>query len=377
MIPICEPDMGENELSNVVEAVKSGWVSSMGKFVSEFEEKFAGYCGVRYGVATVNGTAALHLALTALDIRNGDEVIVPNLTFIATANAVLYTGAKPVFVDTTPDYWCIDPSKIENAITERTKAIIPVHLFGHPCEMDAINKIAKKYRILVIEDAAEAHGAEYRGKKVGSLSCVSCFSFHGIKIITTGEGGMCLTNDPTLAEKMEVLKDHGMDKKIKYSHNLVGFNYRLTNIQAAIGVAQLKRIDYFIERKRHSANQYTEMLGNITGLELPVEKPWAKHVYWVYALLLSDKFPVSRDQTMRELLKHGIETRNMLLPMSQQPVYNRMKQFKNMKNKYPVSEDIGRRGLYLPSSVKLTDSEIEYICDKIRNISKLKSSRDK
>ena len=246
MIPIAEPLLEEEELNNVMEAVKSGWISSKGKFIPEFEENFARYCGVKHSVATSNGTVALHLALATLGIKEGDEVIVPTLTFIATANAVRYTGAKPVFVDSNPDYWCIDPEKIEGAITPKTRAIIPVHLYGHPCDMEAIMAVAKKHDLYVIEDAAEAHGAEHKGRKVGSFGDIACFSFYGNKIITTGEGGMCLTDDEILAERMRILRDHGMNPGKRYWHDIVGFNYRMTNMQAAIGVAQLEKIDRVI-----------------------------------------------------------------------------------------------------------------------------------
>ncbi|NQU99168.1 MAG: DegT/DnrJ/EryC1/StrS aminotransferase family protein, partial [Parcubacteria group bacterium] len=243
MIQVSKPSLGREELNNVMEAIKSSWISSKGKFITEFEENFAEYCGVKYGIATANGTVALHLALKALKISKGDEVIVPDLTFIATANVVTYCNAKPIFIDSNPDYWCIDPEKIEEKITTKTKAIIPVHLYGHPCDMDAITKIAKKYGLYVIEDAAEAHGAGYKGKKVGSFGDISCFSFYGNKIITTGEGGMCLTNNQKLAERMKILRDHGMSPDKRYWYDVIGFNYRMTNIQAAIGVAQLKKID--------------------------------------------------------------------------------------------------------------------------------------
>jgi len=221
MIPVAEPSLGEEELNNVIEAVKSGWVSSKGKFIEEFEENFSSYCGRKYGVATSNGTVALQLALKALGIDKEDEVIVSDLTFIATANAITYCNAKPVFVDSHPDYWCIDPEKIEEKITSKTIAIIPVHLYGHPCDMDAIMDIAERHGLYVIEDAAEAHGAEYKGKKVGSFGDVSCFSFYGNKIITTGEGGICLTDNDELAESMKALRDHAMDPNRRYWHDVV------------------------------------------------------------------------------------------------------------------------------------------------------------
>ena len=254
MIPVAEPSFDEEELKNVVEAVKTGWISSKGKFVKEFEENFANFIGTKYGVATMNGTAALHLALKALNISKGDEVVIPDLGFIATANSVTYCNAKPILVDSHPDYWCIDPFKIEEKITQNTKAIIPVHLYGHPCDMDPIMEIAESHNLYVIEDAAEAHGAEYKGKIVGGFGDINCYSFFANKVITTGEGGMCLTDNDELYQKMILLRDHGMNPQKRYWHDFIGFNYRMTNLQGAVGVAQLKKIDKFLEKKRLIAN---------------------------------------------------------------------------------------------------------------------------
>ncbi|MEM4522680.1 MAG: DegT/DnrJ/EryC1/StrS aminotransferase family protein, partial [Nitrososphaeria archaeon] len=256
--PVAEPEIGDEELKNVIEAVKSGWVSSKGRFIDEFESSFAKYVGVKYGIATSNGTAALHLALAGLNIGSDDEVIVPDLTFAATINAVLYTRAKPVIVDINPEYWCIDPTKLEKAITSKTKAIILVHLYGHPCDMEPIMEIAEQHNLYVIEDVAEAHGAEYKGRKVGSFGHISCFSFYGNKVITTGEGGMCLTNDREIAERIKILRDHGMSPEKRYWHDVIGFNYRMTNLQAALGLAQLGKIERFIEKKREIAKKYEE-----------------------------------------------------------------------------------------------------------------------
>ena len=287
-IPVAEPDIGKEELENITEAVKSGWISSKGKFILELEEKFSKFIGTKFGVSTSNGTTALHLALEALGIKAGDEVILPTLTFIACANMVKFAGAKPVFVDSHPDYWCIDPKKIEEKLTDKTKAIMPVHLYGHPCDMDPIERIAKKHNLFIIEDCAEAHGAEYRGRKVGSMGTISCFSFYGNKIITTGEGGICLTDDEVLAEKMRIIRDHGMSLQKRYWHEVIGFNYRMTNLQAAIGVAQLGKIDYFINKKRETARMYNQLLNNNSKIVLPPEMPWAKNVYWMYSILMRD-----------------------------------------------------------------------------------------
>jgi|YelNatPaOPRAMG01_1025707.scaffolds.fasta_scaffold95166_2 perosamine synthetase len=362
--PIAEPEIGEEELRNVVEAVKSGWVSSKGKFIEEFERSFADYIGVKHGVATSNGTAALHLALAALGIGKGDEVIIPDLTFAATANAVLYTGARPVIVDIHPEYWCIDPEKLKNAITPKTRAIIPVHLYGHPCDMDAVMEIAESKGIYVIEDAAEAHGAEYKGRKVGSFGHVSCFSFYGNKIITTGEGGMCLTDDEELAERMRILRDHGMDPKKRYWHNFLGFNYRMTNLQAALGIAQLKRIEKFIERKREIARLYAEELSSVDGITLHPEMRWAKCVYWLYSILVDERETgMSRDELAEKLQNCGIETRNFFYPMHEMPPY---RSYAN--SSYPISSAVSKKGLNLPSSVKLEDEDVLYIARKIKEM---------
>ena len=365
MIPVAEPSLGEEELENVIEAVKSSWISSKGKFIEEFEQKFAKYCSRKYGVATSNGTAALHLALTALEIKKGDEVIVPDLSFVATANTVIYCNAKPVFVDSHPDYWCIDPDKIEEKITPKTKAIIPVHLYGHPCDMDAIMNIAKDYDLYIIEDAAEAHGAEYKGEKVGSFGDISCFSFYGNKIITTGEGGMCLTGNEELAEKMRILRDHGMDPEKRYWHNVIGFNYRMTNVQAAIGVAQLTKISQFIEKKRQIADWYKEELKDLADqgmITLHPEMPWAKCAYWIYSILVEDKLGITRDELIPFLGKKGIETRPFFYPLHVLPPY---KAYDDTLN---LARSISLKGLNFPSSPTLGKNEIDYIvetCTKI------------
>lgn len=361
MIPTGEPVIGEEELKNVIAAVKSGWISSKGKFIPEFEEKYASYCGFKYGVANSNGTVALHLALLALGIGQGDEVIVPTITFIATANAAKYTGAKPVFVDSHPDYWCLDPETIERAITPRTKAIIPVHVYGHPCDMDAVMAIAKKHKLYVIEDAAEAHGAEYKGKKVGSFGEINCFSFYGNKIITTGEGGICLTDDEKLAAKMKILRDHGMNPEKSYWHDIVGYNYRMTNIQAAIGVAQLEKIDRLVSKKREIARWYSEGLKELAEkrlIKLPPEMPWARSVYWMYSILVEDDFGISRDGLRQKLAGKEIETRPLFYPIHSMPPYNTGESF-------PVAKELSRKGISLPLGASLTKDKVEFIVDAI------------
>jgi perosamine synthetase len=354
MIPVAEPSLSEKELEYVTDCLKSGWISSLGKYVPLFEQKFSQYCGVKYGIATSNGTTALHLALVTLGIGPGDEVIVPTLTFIATANAVTYTGARPVFVDAEPVTWNLDPAKIAEKITPHTRAIIPVHLYGHPANMDAIREIAHSYGLFVIEDAAEAHGAEYKGQKVGSLGDIACFSFSGNKIITTGEGGALLSNNHYWVERARLLRDHAMSRDRRYWHTEVGYNYHLTNVQAAIGVAQLERIDEFIARKRANARMYNSLLEKVAGLTLPPEEPWAKSVYCMYSILLEDSYGISRDQLMLRLRKAGIDSRPFFHPMHTLPPYK-------SHDRLPVAESLAAKGINLPSAVKLSADEISRV----------------
>ncbi|RLE64360.1 MAG: aminotransferase DegT [Thermoprotei archaeon] len=357
-IPIAEPEIGEEELKNVMEAVKSGWVSSKGPFIEEFEKSFSNYIGVKYGIATSNGTAALHLALVALGIGRGDKVLVPSLTFIATANAVTYTGAEPVFVDSHPEYWCIDPFKIEEKIDDKTKAIIVVHLYGHPCDMDEIMRIAEDHNLHVIEDCAEAHGAEYKGRKVGSFGIISCFSFYGNKIITTGEGGMCLTNNEELAGKMRVLRDHGMNPNKKYWHDVIGFNYRMTNLQAALGIAQLKKIDLLVAKKRQIASLYKKLLQDLPFITIAPEMPWAKNVYWLYSVLVKKEI---KDKIMASLEEKGIETRPFFHPIHMLPPYK-------SSLTLPVAEELSAKGLNLPSGFRLSENQIKEIVEVLREV---------
>ncbi len=364
-IPVAEPDIGEEELRNVIEAVKSNWVSSKGPFIEEFEADFSRYTDVKYGVSASNGTTALHLALAALKIEPGDEVIVPTLTFVAVSNAVIYMGAKPVLVDSTPDYWCIDPDQITSKITKKTKAIIPVHVYGHPCDLAPIMKIAKDHNLSVIEDCAEAHGAEYNGRKVGSFGDIACFSFYGNKIITTGEGGMCLTNDADLAKRMKILRDHGMNPEKRYWHECVGFNYRMTNMQAALGVAQLKKMDSFINKKRAIAKLYNSLLDGVAGVTLHPEMPWAKNVYWLYSVLInSERYGKTRDNLIKELARNDVETRPFFYPTHVMPPY--IKYAKNCC--FPVADNLSSTGINLPSGVKLTENDIAKVSELIHKL---------
>lgn len=359
LIPLTEPLLNGRELEYVTECIKSNWVSSLGTFVTRFEQEFAHYCGCEHGIAVSNGTVALHLALAVLGIGPGDEVIVPTLTFVATANAVRYTGATPVFVDSDPYTWNLDPAAVEAAVTPQTRAIIPVHVYGHPADMDRINEVARRNHLRVIEDAAEAHGAEYKGRRVGSLGDMACFSFYGNKIITTGEGGMVVTNDEELASRAQFLKDHAMSAEKRYWHPEIGFNYRLTNIQAALGVAQLERIDELIERRREHARRYCAELADVRGLVLPPEADWARSVYWMYSVLIEDEYGFTRDEVMAGLKAHGIDTRPFFYPTHTMPPYQ-------TGQRLPVAEELSRKGVNLPSGPNLTHDQIHTICRILR-----------
>ncbi|MFH1333564.1 MAG: DegT/DnrJ/EryC1/StrS family aminotransferase [archaeon] len=366
MIPVCEPTLNGKELEYATECIKTNWISSNGKYIKEFEEEFAEYCGTKHGIACSNGTIAVHLALAALGISREDEVIVPTFTMIGSVNPVIYCGATPVFVDAEPDTWNINVSKLEEKITKKTKAILPVHIYGHPVDMDPLLELADKYKLTVIEDAAEAHGAEYKGKKVGSLGDMGCFSFYANKIITTGEGGMVVTNNDQLASRLRLLKDQAYGTP-RFIHHEVGFNYRMTNIQAAIGLAQLEQIDTFIEARRDHAHKYNAQLKNVKGITLPTEKDWAKNVYWMYGILIEDSFGISKNETMKKLKDLGIDTRSFFLPMHQQPVYTKMG---IPCETLPISEELFKKGLYLPSSSSLTDEQINTVVEGIKAVKK-------
>ncbi len=369
-IPVSEPVLDGNEYKYVVDCLKSGWISSGGKFTEKFEEKFSKYVKAKNSITACNGTAALHLAALSLGIGKDDEVILPNFTMIASANAIVYTGAKPVFVDAEPRTWTIDVNKIEDKITKKTKAMMLVHVFGHPCDMDPIMDIAKEHDLFVIEDAAEALGAEYKGKIVGCLGDVGAFSFYANKTITTGEGGMVVTNNNEVAEKIRAFKNHWFDKERTYVHKEIGFNYRMTNLQAAIGLAQLENINKHIEKRRKIARVYNELFKNVDGIRTPVEETWAKNIYWMYAVLLESKIDKDKDFVRKELEKMGVETRLLFSPMNSQPCFK----FLNDNSSYPISEDLYRRGFYIPSGFKLSEEEIKYIVSCIKKIKDMKMS---
>lgn len=366
MIPIAEPFLGPEEEKLVIEGLRSGWISSTGKYIGEFEEAFARFCTTKYAVAVANGTAALHLVLASSDIGPGDEVIVPSLTFVATANAVAYTGAKPIFADSEMETWNIDPEKIKEKINKKTKAIIPVHLYGHPAEMGTISAIARTYNLLLIEDAAEAHGAEFKGKKVGSLGDAGCFSFFANKVITTGEGGMITTNNKTLAEKIRILRDHGASKRRRYYNPYLGFNYRMTNLQAAIGTAQLKKIDKILKRKREIAKLYEKNLEPLVPqVTLQGEASWAKNIYWMYSILVTNDGKINRDYLIGKLKKKGVDSRPFFFPAHKLPRFK-------VNESLPIAESLAKTGINLPSSPSLTDAQITLICSTIKEIFKKK-----
>lgn len=363
-IPVAQPVLGREEEKLVLEGIRSGWVSSAGKFINEFEEVFAKFCDTKYGITTSNGTTALHLCLVAAEIGPGDEILIPSMTFVATANAVSYTGATPVFIDSEIETWNIDPDKIKEKINKKTRAIIPVHLYGHPADMGIISSIAKKYNLLVIEDAAEAHGALYKGRKVGSFSDAACFSFYGNKIITTGEGGMIVTKNKSFADKIKTLRDHGISKKRKFYHPKLGFNYRMTNLQAALGLGQMKRIDEFIEKKISIAGSYQKYLESLVpDIVLPPQAAWAKSVYWMYSILINKKGRQNRDNLIKYLKKNGIDSRPFFFPLHSTPRYKTQERLIN-------AEVLGHTGLNLPSSVNLKESQIKFICQKIADFLK-------
>jgi perosamine synthetase len=365
MIPVCEPVLDGNEQRYVQDCLRTNWISSMGKYITAFEEQFAAYCGARHGIACSSGTAAIHLAFAALGIGRGDEVIIPSFTLIVSANMVILSGAKPVLVDVDRRSWCIDPARIEEKITDRTKAIMPVHMYGHPCDMDRIGEIAQRHRLSVVEDAAEAHGAEYRGRKLGAIGDAGCFSFYSNKNLTTGEGGMVVTNDDRLAAKCRLLRNQGFEEP-RFVHQVVGFNYRMTNIQAAIGVAQCERIEQKVERKREIGRIYTNLLEAESDIMLPHEEPWAKNVYWMYGIVVRDEFGKSKDLVMKELREKGVETRSFFCPMHLQPVFRGADpRYPDISGAYPVSEDLWRRGLYLPSGLGITKEQQEEVVAKL------------
>lgn len=367
-IPVCEPFLNGNELKYVTDAVETGWISSAGKYVTAFEQEFANYCGCKYGVAVCNGTVALHLALVALGIGKGDEVIIPSFTMIASAFAVCYTGAVPIFVDADKETWNIDVTKIEAKITSRTKAIMPVHIFGLMCDMNAITSIATKHNLYIVEDAAEAHGAEYFGAKSGSFSQIAAFSFFANKNITTGEGGMVVTNDEAIYNKARYFKNlcFPMDGNRNYTHDEIGFNYRMSNVIAAIGLAQVEKADDYKALRIKNNALYRNFLKDVPGIIFQPLQPDYLNVSWMNAIVIDpEKYGHTKDELIVDLKANGIDTRLL---------FNGMHNQKSLKNfgcdtlgEYPVCDWLTLNGLYLPSASNLTEDEIKEISENIAN----------
>lgn len=359
---VAQPKMAGNERMYVLDCLDTNWISSNGKYIAAFEEAFAKYCGAKHAIAANNGTTALHLALVALDLKPGDEVIIPTVTYIATANAVRYCGATPVLVDVCADTMNINPADIERKITPKTRGIIPVHLYGHPADMDAVNRIATKHGLWVVEDAAEAHGAEVNGKKVGTLGTCATFSFFGNKIVTTGEGGMITTDDDELAVRLRLYRGQGMDPNRRYWFPVVGYNYRMTNIQAAIGLAQMEGIETALADRERLAAWYVAELSDLAEqIVLPAQAPWAKQVYWMYNIFLREGNENRRDQIMCELDHMGIETRPVFYPMHVLPPYQEV-------SSYPVADLWSQRGINLPTHQDLTQGDVKRIARSLREV---------
>ncbi|MAZ46804.1 MAG: aminotransferase DegT [Rickettsiales bacterium] len=366
MINVSEPKLSPKTKDYVLDCIKTEWISSSGSYLDTFEKKWAKYCNKKYAVSVTSGTAALIVALKALNLKSGDEVIMPSFTIISCALAVIEAGAKPVLVDCDLDTWCIKTDEIKKKINRRTKAILIVHMFGHPANMDEIKKIIKNKKIDMIEDAAESHGSKFKNEVVGSFGKISCFSFYVNKLITTGEGGMALTNDKNLYNKMKNLRNLAFNKTRRFSHNEIGYNYRMTNIQAAIGLSQLEKIKEHIKIKRQNTFLYNKILRSYDlPISLPIEKKWAKSTFWMYGIVLKKKKMTAKTLS-RKLFENKIETRPLFLGMHEQPVFKKLSLFKS--DNYPNTEYLSKYGLYLPSGLRLNKSKIELICKTLKSI---------
>jgi perosamine synthetase len=361
MIPVFTPWLPESARRYVLDCVDSGWISSLGEYVPRFEAELARFCEARHAVATANGTVALHLALAVLGIGPGDEVLVPDLTFVATANAVRYTGATPVLVEVDRRTWGIDPEEARRRLTARTRAILPVHLYGRPVDLDPLFELAGEHGLDVVEDAAEAHGARYKGRRVGALGRIGAFSFYGNKIFTTGEGGALVTNDARLAERAAFLRDHAMDPRRRYYHPEVGFNYRMTNIQAALGCSQLEHAAEILRRRQALARAYDAGLAGIPGLAWPVAMPWEESVCWMYSVLVEPAFGLDRDAVAAGLRERGIDSRPFFVPLHEMPPYLD-------GGSFPVAAALSREGINLPSGTALGLDEIATVCGALREL---------
>jgi perosamine synthetase len=350
------PSITEREIGYVLDAVSSGWNENWNCYLNRFEKAFADYLGTRYALSTSSCTGALHLAMLGLGLGPGDEVIVPEVSWVATASAVAYTGATPVFVDIDSETWCLHPDSVRRAITKRTKAIVPVHLYGHPADMPAITRLAQEHKLAVLEDAAPALGATVNGQRVGGLGDVACFSFQGAKIMTTGEGGMLVTNNEAVFERIKFLADHGRDKHIPFQISAVGYKYKMSNIQAALGLGQLERIEELVEKKRTIYQWYRQRLEGVPGLQLNVERPWARSIYWMTSVVLDEGLGVSRDAVMAGLKERHVDSRPFFPPISSFPM------FASCQERNPAAWRIARQGINLPSGHNLTQQDIDHVC---------------
>jgi perosamine synthetase len=377
LIPVNEPKLEEEDFRALEDAFRTGWISSAGRYVDEFEELWATYCGHTQGIAVSNGTTALQVAVEAVGIADGDEVIMPSYTIISCASAVVRAGGIPVLVDCMPDTFCMDVDAVAAKITSRTKAIMVVHMFGHPVDMDSIIDLSEKFGLAIIEDAAEVHGAEYlsrRGlndpkwRRCGGMGHISTFSFFANKLITTGEGGMVITSDEHLAERSRALRNLCFRADRRFLHTDHGYQFRMTNMQAAVGVNQVRRIDKIVARKRAIADAYKARLGHIDRLQLPMEKDWARSVFWVYSLLLSDDREIDAVGFAEQLKVRGVETRPFFLGMHEQPVFHDMGLFGDTAGQFPVTERIARKGLYLPSGMAITEQQIDAVCEAVEHV---------
>jgi perosamine synthetase len=358
-IAVAAPALTGRELEYVTDCIRSSWISSAGGYIEQFEQAFADFCGVDHAVACCNGTAALHLALLALGAGPEDEVLVPTLSYVATANAVTYCGAEPVFVDSELETWNLDPDQLGATITPKTKGIVAVHLYGHPADMDPILAIAREHGLWVVEDAAEAHGALYRGNIVGSLSECAIFSFYGNKIVTTGEGGMIVTRNPDLADRLRLLRGQGQDPQRRYWFPIVGYNYRLTNVAAAIGLGQMEKVEWHIERRREVAGWYRENLSGHPLITFSPQADWAQPAYWMSCALLDGATETERDEVAASLEAEGVETRPFFYPLHTLPPY--ADRWRGLS--FPAAESLAARGLNLPSHASLTRDDVQYVCD--------------
>jgi perosamine synthetase len=364
MIPVCEPYISAHDIELVNDALASGWISSAGKYLDLFEQNWANYCDMSHGIAVSNGSTALDIAVDLLDLEAGDEVIMPTFTIISPTQSVVRAGGVPVLVDSNPVTWQMDVDQIEERITSRTRAILVVHIYGHPADMDPIMALAEKHGLLVIEDAAEVHGAEYKGLRCGGIGHISTFSFYANKLITTGEGGMVLVKSTEHAERARSLRNLCFQPARRFYHETLGYNYRMTNVQAAMGVGQIERIKETVTRKREIAHVYSAAFSDIPAIQLPAEMPWAQNVYWVYGLVLGEERQNDAQQIMSQLRTLGIETRPFFLGMHEQPVFHKMGLF--CGERYPVAERLARKGFYIPNGLMLTDKQIDTVVAAVR-----------